>query len=108
MSLSPDDKDPTANGKQMRSGYGVKINVSSNIRSSAPSSHIAAAQTALTYFPEFAYNTYWRLLDLTQDGDSSSFAFKTNMYSTYNRKVHFTPVWYPDGKYTTYAYLEDA
>jgi len=55
MNLSPDDKDPTANGKQMRSGYGVKINVSSNIRSSAPSSHIAAAQTAVTYFPEFAY-----------------------------------------------------
>jgi len=108
MNLSPDDKDPTANGKQMRSGYGVKINVSSNIRSSAPSSHIAAAQTALTYFPEFEYNTYWRLLALTADGDSSFFAFKTNMYSTYNRKVHFTPVWFPDGKYTAYAYLEDA
>jgi len=108
MNLSPDDKDPTANGKQMRSGYGVKVNVSSSIRSSAPSSHIAPAQTAVTYFPEFAYNTYWRLLDLTADGDSSSFAFKTNMYSTYNRKVHFTPVWYPDVKYTAYTYLEDA
>jgi len=108
MNLLPDDKDPTANGKQMRSGYGVKINVSSNIRSSAPSSHVAAAQTAVTYFPEFAYNTYWRLLDHAQDGDSSSFTFKTNMYSTYNRKVHFTPVWYPDGKYTAYTYLEDA
>ncbi len=108
MNLLPDDKSPTANGKQMRSGYGIKVNVASSLKSSAPSSHIAAAQTAVTYFPEFIYKTYWRLLDLTADGDSSTFAFKNNIYSTYNRSVHFTPLWFPDGKYTTYAYLEDA
>jgi hypothetical protein len=108
MNLMPDDKSPTANGKQMRSGYGVKVNVASSLKSSAPSSYIATAQTAVTYFPEFTYKTYWRLLDLTADGDSSTFAFRNNIYSTYNRKVHFTPLWFPDGKYTAYIYLEDA
>ena len=108
MVLSPDDKVPTASGKLMRSGYGVKINVGGTMKSSASTAQYTGAQTAVTYFPEFAYNTYWRLLDLTQSGTAFSFAFKNNMYSTYNRRVHFTPVWYPDGKYTAYTYLEDA
>ena len=108
MSLLPDDKVPTARGKWMRSGYGVKESVNAQIRSSAPSSHITGAQTAITYFPEFQYKNYWRLLDLTQAGESAVLQFKNNEYSTYNRRVHFTPLWYPDGKYTAYTYLEDA
>lgn len=108
MSLLPDNKVPTARGKCMRSGYGVKESVNAQIRSSAPSSHITGAQTAITYFPEFQYKNYWRLLDLTQAGESAVLQFKNNEYSTYNRRVHFTPLWYPDGKYTAYTYLEDA
>ena len=108
MSLMPDDKVPSAQGKRTSSGYGVKINVTSDMSSAAPSSHITAAQTAVTYFPEFTFDKYWRLLDLTTNGSSSSLEFKTNIYSTYNRRVHFTPLWYPDGKYTAYTYLEDA
>jgi hypothetical protein len=108
MSLLPDDKDPTAKGKLMKSGYGVKISVDGKVRSSASSANVTAAQTAVTYFPEFSYHTYWRLLDLKRDGLSSAFHFKTNQYSTYGRRVHFTPLWYPDGTYTAYTYLEDA
>jgi hypothetical protein len=108
MSLLPDDKVPSALGKQMGSGYGVKINVTANLNTSAPSSHITCAQTSVTYFPEFAYQKYWRLLDLTANGVSSSFVFKPNIYSTYDRGVHFTPIWFADGKYTAYTYLEDA
>jgi hypothetical protein len=108
MSLLPDDKDPTAKGKLMKSGYGVKISVDGQVRSSASSANVTAAQTAVTYFPEFSYHTYWRLLDLKRDGLSSVFHFKINQYSTYGRRVHFTPLWYPDGTYTAYTYLEDA
>lgn len=100
MTLLPDDKDPTANGKAMKSGYGVKISVTGE----ADSSFATAAQTAITYFPEFKYQTYWRVLDRM---DTSSFAFKVNKYSTYGRRVHFTPIWYPDAAYTAYTYLED-
>jgi hypothetical protein len=108
MSLLPDDKVPSAQGKQMGSGYGIKINVSANLNTTAPSAHYTCAQTGVSYFPEFDYKTYWRHLALTASGESSSLAFKPNIYSTYNRCVHFTPLWFPDGKYTTYAYLEDA
>ena len=108
MNLMPDDKDPTAQGKVMKSGYGVKIKISSGMRTSASTRNITGAQTAVTYFPEFSYSAYWRVLDRMTNGLSSPFAFKTNEYSTYDRRVHFTPVWYPDGKYAAYTVLEDA
>lgn len=108
MDLEPDSKDPTAQGKVMRSGYGVNINVTADMNTSASLSNVTAGQTAVTYFPEFAYSTYWRVLDPTVDRFSSTFAFKQNPFSTYNDRVHFSPVWYPDGPYTAYTVLEDA
>ena len=108
MSLLPDDKVWSAKGKQMPSAYGVKISVTSDMTSPAPSFHITGAQTAVSYFPEFQYKTYWRYLAYSAGGESSSFHFKNNIYSTYNRPVHFTPLWFPDGKYTVYTYLQDA
>ena len=33
--------------------------------------------------------------------------FKENRYSTYNRRTHFTPIWYPDGSYMPYTWLID-
>lgn len=42
------------------------------------------------------------------DGLSTEFEFKRNEYSTYNRRVHFTPLWFPDGEFTAYTLLEDA
>lgn len=107
MSLMPDDKDPTAQGKLMKSGYGVKTDIPTDMSSSVQS-WVTGAQTAVTYFPEFQYKKYWRILDRMTDGLSANFMFKTNEYSTYNRRVHFTPVWYPDSTYTAYTYLEDA
>jgi hypothetical protein len=107
MDLEPDAKDPTADGKTMRSGYGVNINVSTNLSTSDSAANVAAAQNAVTYFPEFAYSTYWRVLDPTVDRFTSSFVIKSNIYSTYNDRVHFTPVWFPDGPYTAYTFVED-
>lgn len=107
MSLFPDDKDPTAQEKQNKSGYGVKINLSTGV-DTAVQSWETCAQTAITYFPEFSYTKYLLILGRSMtDGLSAIFEFRKNQYSTYNRRVHFTPVWYPDGIYTAYTYLED-
>lgn len=107
MSITPDAKVPTASGKTMKSGYGINEMVSTGI-STNQSSAVTGAQTAVTYFPEFQYQTYWRLLDRTSGGYNARFEFAKSRYSTYNRRVHFTPLWYPDGTYTSYTYLEDA
>jgi hypothetical protein len=108
MSLMPSSRAWSAKGKEMKSGYGVEINVTSTVGSRAPDSHVTAAQTAVTYFPEFEYATYWRILDPFVDELDTVFHFKHNKYSTYNDRVHFTPLWYPDGTYTVYTYVADA
>lgn len=102
MSITPDNKAPTASDKIMKSGYGVNQVVTAQVGTNQ-STAVTAAQTAVTYFPEFGYQSYWRLLDRT----GSQFEFARNRYSTYNRRTHFTPIWLPDGSYTQYTYLMD-
>ena len=108
LNTKPDEKVPTASGKTMKSGYGLNANVSAQVRSSAPSSHITGVQNVVAYFPEFNYTTYWRLLKRLNTGYSSTFEFQRNKYSTYGQPVHFSPVWFPDGRYTTYTECLDA
>ncbi|WP_281879141.1 hypothetical protein [Hungatella hathewayi] len=108
MSLLPDDIVPTASGKTMKSGYGVKTNVSATLSTNAPTSHITYPQTAFSVFPEFNYQTYLRLLKRTSGGRSAKFTFRENEFSTYNRTVHFTPLWFPDAtNYTIYTQVWD-
>ena len=106
MSVVPDAKATTAYGKNMKSGYGINQIVTANV-STNQSSAVTDAQTAMTYFPEFRYETYWRQLERTRGGYSSLFEFKPNTYSTYSRRTHFTPIWFPDGSYTPYTWLID-
>ena len=108
MEIHPDDIVPTAVGDTMKSGYGIKESAAAQFSANAPGSHYAPAQTAVSYFPEFHYESYWRLLERS-GSNPASFTFKPNEFSTYDRRVHFTPVWYPDGTaYTTYTYIIDA
>ncbi len=104
----PDEKNPTAYAQTMKSGYGLNADVATHVLSNAPSGHITGAQNVVAYFPEFDYGEYWRLLRRLNGGYSVNFAFQVNPYSTYGRPVHFTPVWFPDGNYTTYAEVLDA
>ncbi|MBQ3905384.1 MAG: hypothetical protein II743_01315 [Lachnospiraceae bacterium] len=104
MNLSPDDASPTAYGDVTKSGYGVKVYSSGNLYFSG-TPYATGVQHAIAYFPEFYYGTYWRLLD--HDG-SGNFTFKVNPYSTLGRKVHFTPIWYPDGQYLACTWILDA
>ena len=108
MEIHPDDIVPTAQGDNMKSGYGIKEAATARFSANAPLSHYAPAQTGVSYFPEFSYKDYWRLLSCS-GGMNAVFAFKANEFSTYNRNVHFTPVWFPDGtSYTVYTYIIDA
>ena len=108
MSLMPDDIVPTASGKAMKSGYGVKQDVTATLSTDAPTSHITHPQTAFSVFPEFQYQTYLRLLQRVSSGRSAKFTFQPNDVSTYNRTVHFTPIWFPDStNYTVFTQVWD-
>lgn len=104
MSIQCDSKNPTASGRVMKSGYGINETVSGSV-SSNQSSAVTQPQNAVSYFPEFYYMTYWRLLDRIGTG---RFEFQKNPYSTYKNRTHFTPIWMPDGAYTVNTWLIDA
>lgn len=101
MEIVPDEKDPTASGDTIRSGYGIREKVTSSVSGNGEHTDL---QNAVTYFPEFGYKQYWRLLERSSGG---SFEFRENKYSTYNNRTHFTPIWYPDGDYTAYTWAID-
>ena len=105
--IEPDEKVPTAAGNTMKSGYGVSNTVTATVSTSAPMSHYTYGQTVVSYFPEFNYTTYWRLLDRLSSGRTARFQFAENIYSTYKQRVHFSPVWFPDGSYTVNTHVMD-
>ena len=107
MSIKTDSKNPTANGNTMKSGYGINQTVTASL-STNQSSAVTGIQNAVTYFPEFRYENYWRLLECIGGSYNPTFEFKNNQYSTYNRRTHFTPIWQPDGSYTPYTYVLDS
>ena len=104
MNLSPDETSPTAHDDVTKSGYGVKVLVSADLGFTG-TPYATGTQNAVTYFPEFYYGTYWRLLD--HDG-SGHYQFRANPYSTYGHRVHFTPIWMPDGQYVACTWVLDA
>ena len=106
MRITTDEKSPTATGRTMKSGYGFQEKVTTHV-STNQSSAVTSAQNAVTYFPEFQYERFWRLLERMNGGYDMTHEFKKNGYSTYERRTHFTPIWYPDGSYTPYTWLLD-
>ncbi|HBB28099.1 MAG TPA: hypothetical protein DC000_02425 [Clostridiales bacterium] len=107
MSIKNDSKNPTASGSAFKCGYGINQTVTGNVNSNQ-SSAITYAQNAVSYFPEFRYETYWRLLERVTGGSNARFEFKKNNYSTYKNRTHFTPMWMPDGAYIVNTWLIDA
>ncbi len=100
MRITCDEKNPTASGRTMKSGYGINEKVTASISGNGEHTEI---QNAVAYFPEFYYQTYWRLLEKT----GGALEFRKNRYSTYNNRTHFTPIWILDGNYKVYTWAID-
>jgi hypothetical protein len=107
MNISCDSKNPTSSGRTMKSGYGINETVTASV-SSNQSTAVTYPQNAVSYFPEFQYKTYWRLLESMQGGSTTKFEFQKNRYSTYKNRTHFTPIWMPDGSYTVNTWVLDS
>ena len=82
MDIFPDEKNPTATGDIIKSGYGINQEILADV-STTQSSAVTGAQNAVTYFPEFHYQTYWRLLERLSGDYHARFEFKENEYSTF-------------------------
>jgi len=110
--LTPDRRCKTAyrmgSGQtSMKSGYGVEVSVEPLVQygSGVADYDITPIQNAVATFPEFGYQTYDRLLEQV---DARSWSFKQNPYSYYSNRIHYIPLWYPDGDYTVPVCVFDA
>lgn len=106
--IKPDEKVPTAkqfyNRWEMKSGYGLNIEVSTSVFYNSSSSDVTGVQNVINYFPEFKYDNYLRLSERISGTYNAKFELRKNKYSTYNQRAHFTPLWFPDDeKYTSYS-----
>lgn len=102
----------------MKSGYGLSITAISKVSRYGSailpdSSAYVLPQSGNAYFPEFGYELAdgkYRTLQLTA---ANKLELVRNPYSITakgehdGRRIHFIPLWYPDGNYTVKTYLYD-
>lgn len=114
VSLKPDQNSPSAEKDgaawTLKSGYGVTLySAPSRVAVSGyqlpSSSAYTAIQRGYVQLPEFGYSTLngkYRTLQ----SSGGVFQFAANAAAD-GRKVHFLPVWYPDGDYQASCYFYD-
>ena len=96
MTITPDDHCPTAeqipepdaNRPQgtvwkMGSAYGFNIQVKPSLRYDCSSNDISDAQNVTVRFPEYAYNTYFNILERIAGRAFPIFQFSINQFSQY-------------------------
>jgi hypothetical protein len=106
-SIMPDEDSPSAkytSGQwQMRSGYGIYLSYAPSITSISgytmpSSSAYTAVQRVEAAFPEFKYSkAVGSFRSIEKYGSAWGFIQNTN--ADLNERLHFTPLWYPDGSY---------
>ncbi len=106
-SITPDEDCPSAEYKsdqwQMKSGYGIHLNYSPNITSISgctmpSSSAYTGVQRVEAAFPEFKYaKTVGSFRSIEKSDDA--WVFVRNTSTDLNERLHFTPLWYPNGNY---------
>ena len=90
-----------------RSGYGVKAYMEIEVSTNYDRSDIVTpAQRIWVYTPESGYDIF-RDLELSLSGLTSNGKFHINKYSTYGSRIHFIPIWYPDGYYSMFGKVMD-
>ena len=105
--ITPDEDSPSAkytSGQwQMRSGYGIYLSYAPSITSISgytmpASSAYTSVQRVEAAFPEFKYaKTVGSFRSIEKYG--GAWVFVRNTTADLNERLHFTPLWYPNGNY---------
>lgn len=107
-SVTPDKDSPSAEydgGRwKMKSGYGFTVSyapaiVSVDGTTKPTSSAYTEVQRAEAFFPEFKYSTAQNSFR-TLEKASGKWQFEQNEYADGKERMHFTPIWFPDGNYS--------
>jgi hypothetical protein len=115
-SIIPDVNAPSrkyANGVwTMGSGYGFTANWNVSLKTASgllsPNSNTyTAPQVASLYLPEFMYsNSIGEYSSLERNG-TNSFNLPINYYAQNSARLHFTPLWFPNGGYICQGLVSD-
>lgn len=114
--LLPDAHCPTAEKHYdtwtIKSGYGVSLEMNAYVVTGggAADAAVTGIQSCVSTFPEFNYHSYNRVLECTSGnrGHSVTYSFKSNPFSQWSSRTHFTPIWFPDSEYTISSVIFDA
>ena len=113
--IVPDVNSPSREQKSdvwyMRSGYGFTADWNIGLQTlsgvTAPTAAMyTESQSAMMYFPEFKYSTAvnrFRVLDRTA---ANKFQLPVNPDAK-NARLHFVPLWFPNGNYRVQGYIGD-
>ena len=113
--MTPDPDSPSRvykDGKwHMRSGYGFTLSWPVSVFRAdglklPPADSYTSVQTAKAYFPEFGYNVSSGAYRVLSSIFTNAFALPANSYAGGDR-LHFVPLWFPDGEYTVQCYAGD-
>ncbi len=113
--LTPDPNDPSAEFKDgkwiMKSGYGFSISLGTVLETmngyAIPSTNDHTdIQSAYVRLPEFGYSTSTGTFR-TLEKSEGKWQFVSNPATEGNARIHFTPLWFPDGDYTIYVSASD-
>jgi len=95
----------------MRSGYGITIEYKTEFSIISgielPSSDAYTdSQYVCVYYPEFNYSVETCEYSTLEKADGV-WQFVENINTNDNDRLHFTPLWFPDGEYIVYVVAED-
>lgn len=106
--ITPDADSPSRSGSRtswtMRSGYGVTMSYVPAFSPVSGSTYASSdmytdVQTVVALFPEFSYSSAnWKCRVLEKTG-YAEWKFIENTNADGNERLHFTPIWFPDGDY---------
>lgn len=113
INLKRSEHSPNTNNSDysIKSGYGIELDLDTEIKNEAGgftkeinsnNNEIIPPQFVETYLPEYKYEDYEIISKKNLDENWTSknhFTFPINPYSQFEQNCHFTPIWYPDGKY---------
>ena len=118
--LIPDTDVPSSGNGTVRSGHGIYIVADLNVLLFSDLPSIASnyiytgVQSCRAYYPEFMYSealNRFSSLETTLKNSSlttsPSFSLRENHYSDSEKRVHFIPVWFPDGEYKVVLVYSD-
>ena len=95
----------------IKSGYGIELDLDTQINNkvggstktiNSDNSEMTPPQFMETYLPEYKFEDYEIVSKKNLDENytaNNHFNFPINPYSQFEQNCHFTPIWYPDGKY---------